>query len=60
MKLAFDGVSRGLLIEQEGLGKSTPGHECFMALYPKLPAGPVSKIYRTDVDADPGSGGSAE
>mgnify|MGYP006983199220 CR=1 FL=1 len=60
MKLALDGVSRGLLIEQEGLGKSTPGHECFMVLYPKLPSGPVSKIYRTDVDADPGSGDAAE
>ena len=60
VKRALDGVSLGLLIEQVGLGKCTPGYAFYMALYPKLPAGPVSKIYRTDVDADPGSGGNAE
>lgn len=60
VKCALDGVSLGLLIEQVGFGKCTPGYEYFMALYPKLPSGPVSKIYRTDVDADPGSGDSAE
>ena len=60
VKRALDGVSLGLLIEQVGLGKCTPGYAFYMALYPKLPAGPVSKIYRTDVDADPGSGGGAE
>lgn len=60
VKCALDGVSLGLLIEQVGFGKCTPGYEYFMALYPKLPAGPVSKIYRTDVAADSGSGDSAE
>lgn len=60
VKCALDGVSLGLLIEQVGLGKCTPGYAFYMALYPKLPSGPVSKIYRTDVDADPGSGGNAE
>ena len=60
VKRALDGVSLGLLIEQVGLGKCTPGYAFYMALYPKLPSGPVSKIYRTDVDADPGSGGNAE
>lgn len=60
VKCALDGVSLGLLIEQVGLGKCTPGYEYFMALYPKLPSGQVSKIYRTDVAADPGSGGNAE
>lgn len=48
VKCALDGVSLGLLIEQVGLGKCTPGYAFYMALYPKLPAGPVSKIYRTD------------
>lgn len=48
VKRALDGVSLGLLIEQVGLGKCTPGYAFYMALYPKLPAGPVSKIYRTD------------
>lgn len=60
VKRALDGVSLGLLIEQVGLGKCTPGYAFYMALYPKLPAGQVSKIYRTDVDADPGSGDNAE
>lgn len=60
VKRALDGVSLGLLIEQVGLGKCTPGYAFYMALYPKLPSGPVSKIYRTDVAADPGSGGNAE
>lgn len=60
VKRALDGVSLRLLIEQVGLGKCTPGYAFYMALYPKLPAGPVSKIYRTDVAADPGSGGNAE
>ena len=60
VKCALDGVSLGLLIEQVGLGKCTPGYEYFMALYPKLPSGQVSKIYRTDVAADSGSGDSAE
>ena len=60
VKRALDGVSLGLLIEQVGLGMCTPGYAFYMALYPKLPAGPVSKIYRTDVAADSGSGDSAE
>ena len=60
VKRALDGVSLGLLIEQVGLGKCTPGYAFYMALYPKLPAGPVSKIYRTDVAADSGSGDGAE
>ena len=60
VKRALDGVSLGLLIEQVGLGKCTPGYAFYMALYPKLPAGQVSKIYRTDVAADSGSGDSAE
>ena len=60
VKRALDGVSLGLLIEQVGLGKCTPGYAFYMALYPKLPSGPVSKIYRTDIAADPGSGGNAE
>ena len=60
VKCALDGVSLGLLIEQVGLGKCTPGYAFYMALYPKLPAGQVSKIYRTDVAADSGSGDSAE
>lgn len=60
VKLTIDGVCLGLLVEQVGSGWCTPGYAFYMALYPKLPAGPVSKIYRTDVDADPGSGGNAE
>lgn len=60
VKLTIEGVSLGLLVEQVGFGWCTPGYAFYMALYPKLPSGPVSKIYRTDVDADPGSGGSAE
>lgn len=60
VKCALDGVSLGLLIEQVGFGKCTPGYEYFMALYPKLSSGPVSKIYRTDVAADSGLGDSAE
>ncbi len=60
VKLTIDGVCLGLLVEQVGFGWCTPGYAFYMALYPKLPAGPVSKIYRTDVDADPGSGGNAE
>ena len=55
-----DGVSLCLRIEQVGGGWCIPGYEYFMALYPKLPSGPVARIYRTDVDADPGSGDSAE
>lgn len=60
VKLTVDGVCLGLLVEQVGSGWCTPGYAFYMALYPKLPAGPVSKIYRTDVDADPGSGDNAE
>ena len=60
VKLTIDGVCLGLLVEQVGSGWCTPGYAFYMALYPKLPAGPVSKIYRTDVAADPGSGGGAE
>lgn len=60
VKLTIDGVCLGLLVEQVGSGWCTPGYAFYMALYPKLPSGPVSKIYRTDVDADPGSGGNAE
>lgn len=60
VKLTIDGVCLGLLVEQVGSGWCTPGYAFYMALYPKLPSGPVSKIYRTDVDADPGSGDSAE
>ena len=60
VKLTIDGVCLGLLVEQVGSGWCTPGYAFYMALYPKLPAGPVSKIYRTDVAADPGSGGNAE
>lgn len=60
VKRALDGVSLGLLIEQVAGGFCRPSYTYYMALYPKLPSGPVSKIYRTDVDADPGSGGSAE
>ena len=55
-----DGVSLCLRVEQVGGGWCIPGYEYFMALYPKLPSGPVARIYRTDVDADPGSGDSAE
>lgn len=55
-----DGVSLCLRVEQVGGGWCIPGYEYYMALYPKLPAGPVARIYRTDVDADPGSGDSAE
>ena len=60
VKLTINGVCLGLLVEQVGIGLCTPGYAFYMALYPKLPAGPVSKIYRTDLDADPGSGGNAE
>ena len=60
VKRALDGVSLGLLIEQVAGGFCRPSYTYYMALYPKLPSGPVSKIYRTDLDADPGSGGSAE
>lgn len=60
VKRALDGVSLGLLIEQVAGGFCRPSYTYYMALYPKLPSGPVSKIYRTDVDADPGSGGNAE
>lgn len=60
VKLTIEGVSLGLLVEQVGFGWCTPGYAFYMALYPKLPAGPVSKIYRTDVAADSGSGDSAE
>ena len=60
VKLTIDGVCLGLLVEQVGSGWCTPGYAFYMALYPKLPSGPVSKIYRTDVDADPGSGDGAE
>lgn len=60
VKLTIDGVCLGLLVEQVGAGWCTPGYAFYMALYPKLPAGQVSKIYRTDVDADPGSGDNAE
>ena len=60
VKLTIDGVCLGLLVEQVGIGLCTPGYAFYMALYPKLPAGQVSKIYRTDVAADSGSGGSAE
>lgn len=48
VKLTIEGVSLGLLVEQVGSGWCTPGYAFYMALYPKLPAGPVSKIYRTD------------
>lgn len=58
VKLTIDGVCLGLLVEQVGIGLCTPGYAFYMALYPKLPAGSVSKIYRTD--ADPSSGDSAE
>ncbi len=40
VKCALDGVSLGLLIEQVGLGKCTPGYEYFMALYPKTAVRP--------------------
>ncbi len=60
VKRTIDGVTLGLMIEQVGIGLCTPGYAYYMALYPKLPAGPVARIYRTDVDADPGSGDSAE
>lgn len=48
VKLTIDGVCLGLLVEQVGSGWCTPGYAFYMALYPKLPSGPVSKIYRTD------------
>lgn len=60
VKLTIDGVCLGLLVEPVGFGWCTPGYAFYMALYPKLPAGPVSKIYRTDVAADSGLGDSAE
>lgn len=60
VKLTIDGVCLGLLVEQVGAEWCTPGYAFYMALYPKLPSGPVSKIYRTDVAADPDSGGNAE
>ena len=60
VKRTIDGVSLGLLVEEVGIGLCTPGYAFYMALYPKLPSGPVARIYRTDVDADPGSGDSAE
>lgn len=60
VKRTIDGVSLGLLVEQVGSGWCTPGYAFYMALYPKLPTGPVFKIYRTDIDADPGSGDAAE
>ena len=44
-----DGVSLSLRIEQVGHGNCIPGYAYFMALYPKLPSGPVSRIYRTDL-----------
>lgn len=48
VKRALDGVSLGLLIEQVAGGFCRPSYTYYMALYPKLPSGPVSKIYRTD------------
>lgn len=44
-----DGFSLCLRIDQVGGGWCIPGYAYFMALYPKLPSGPVSRIYRTDL-----------
>lgn len=60
VKRTLDGVSLGLMVEQVGHGNCIPGYAFYMALYPKLPSGPVNKIYRTDVAADSGSGDGAE